>query len=149
MGIHIFNEMSDDSGYARPHYEAFDNWLKGISRETVQVKQTEADLIFRRTGITFSLNGDEGGTERLKLQVFHETSYRYDQLIRRSIQMLRMTPSKTQRQNIIHWQLDLPGKATPWTDAFGNLCHCLVLDNATQDIVLRARRGGFAGVRPR
>ena len=65
MGNHIFNEMSDESGFARPHYETFDQWLKGISRETVQVKQTEADLIFRRTGITFSLNGDEGGTERL------------------------------------------------------------------------------------
>ena len=61
----IFNEMSDDSGIARPHYEAFDHWLQGISRDTVAVKQTEADLIFRRTGITFSLNGDEGGTERL------------------------------------------------------------------------------------
>ena len=60
----IFNEMCDEAGYARPHYEAFDQWLKGISRETVQVKQTEADLIFRRTGITFSLTGDEGGTER-------------------------------------------------------------------------------------
>ena len=65
MGNHIFNEMSDESGFARPHYETFDQCLKGISRETVQVKQTEADLIFRRTGITFSLNGDEDGTERL------------------------------------------------------------------------------------
>ena len=75
----------------------------------------------------------------MKLQVFHETSYRYEQPVRRSIQMLRMTPAKTQRQNVLHWQLDLPGKATPWTDAFGNLCHCLVLENASQDIVLRAR----------
>jgi len=75
----------------------------------------------------------------MKLHVFHETSYGYDQLIRRSIQMLRMTPPKTQRQHILHWQLDLPGKATAWTDAFGNPCHCLVLENPTQDIVLRAR----------
>jgi transglutaminase-like putative cysteine protease len=75
----------------------------------------------------------------MKLQVFHETTYHYDQLIRRSIQMLRMTPPKTHRQHIAHWQLDLPGKATPWTDAFGNHCLCLVLESATQDIVLRAR----------
>ena len=34
----IFNEMSDDSGYARPHYEAFDTWLKGVSADTIQVK---------------------------------------------------------------------------------------------------------------
>jgi transglutaminase-like putative cysteine protease len=49
-----------------------------------------------------------------------------------------MTPAETQRQNVLNWQLDLPGKATHWTDAFGNLCHCLVLENASQDIVLRA-----------
>ena len=75
----------------------------------------------------------------MKLQVFHETSYRYEQPVRRSIQMLRMTPAKTQRQNILHWHLDLPGKATHWTDAFGNLCHSLVLESASQEIVLRAR----------
>jgi uncharacterized circularly permuted ATP-grasp superfamily protein len=65
MSSTIFNEMSDAQGIARPHYQAFDNWLKGVSADTVHAKQTEADLIFRRTGITFSLNGDEGGTERL------------------------------------------------------------------------------------
>jgi transglutaminase-like putative cysteine protease len=75
----------------------------------------------------------------MKLRVFHETSYRYDQPVRRSIQMLRMTPAKTQRQNVLHWHLDLPGKATPWTDAYGNLCHCLVMENTSQDIVLRAQ----------
>ena len=38
----------------------------------------------------------------MKLQVFHETSYRYEQPVRRSIQMLRMTPAKTQRQNVLN-----------------------------------------------
>ena len=75
----------------------------------------------------------------MKLHVFHETSYRYDQPVRRSIQMLRMTPPNTQRQRIVNWHLDMPGKATAWTDAFGNFCHCLVLENATQEIVLRSR----------
>ena len=65
MATPIFNEMMDDKGHPRAHYEAFDAWLKGCSPEMVQLKQTEADLISRRTGITFSLNGDEDGTERL------------------------------------------------------------------------------------
>jgi uncharacterized circularly permuted ATP-grasp superfamily protein len=65
MATPIFNEMSDAAGLPRPHYQAFDAWLKGVNSETVHLKQTEADLIFRRTGITFSLNGDEDGTERL------------------------------------------------------------------------------------
>lgn len=65
MAHAIFDEMRQSNGLARSHYTTFDTWLKGISAETVQQKQIEADLIFRRTGITFSLNGDEGGTERL------------------------------------------------------------------------------------
>ena len=68
MARTIFDEMRQTNGLAREHYATFDNWLKGISAETVQQKQTEADLIFRRTGITFSLNGDEGGTEKVLLE---------------------------------------------------------------------------------
>ena len=67
MAHAIFDEMRQSNGLARSHYATFDAWLKGISAETVQQKQTEADFIFRRTGITFALNGDEGGTERLIL----------------------------------------------------------------------------------
>ncbi len=74
----------------------------------------------------------------MKLHVFHETRYSYDHDFKRSIQMLRMTPPKTTRQNVVKWQLHLPQKASPWTDAFGNLCHCLVLEHAASDIVLRA-----------
>ena len=58
----------------------------------------------------------------MKLQVLHETWYRYAQPIRRSIQMLRMTPATTPGQQVHHWQLNMPGKATAWTDAYGNLC---------------------------
>ena len=65
MAAPIFNEMCDDDGHPRAHYEAFDAWLKSYPEEMVHLKQTEADLISRRTGITFSLNGDEDGTERL------------------------------------------------------------------------------------
>lgn len=65
MATPLFNEMSDDKGKPRAHYQAFDAWLKACPPEMVQLKQTEADLISRRTGITFSLNGDEDGTERL------------------------------------------------------------------------------------
>jgi len=61
----IYNEMCDASGQPRSHYQAFDAWLKACPEEMVHQKQTEADLISRRTGITFSLNGDEDGTERL------------------------------------------------------------------------------------
>ena len=57
--------MVSASGEPRPHYAALDEWLKSISSETVKAKRNEADLIFRRTGITFSLGGEDGGIERL------------------------------------------------------------------------------------
>lgn len=74
----------------------------------------------------------------MKLHVFHETRYSYDHDFKRSIQMLRMTPPPTSRQQVLNWKLHLPHKATPWVDAFGNQCHCLVLENPANDIVLRA-----------
>ena len=57
--------MVSAGGEPRPHYAALDEWLKSISSETVKAKRNEADLIFRRTGITFSLGGEDGDTERL------------------------------------------------------------------------------------
>jgi transglutaminase-like putative cysteine protease len=74
----------------------------------------------------------------MKLHVFHETKYSYDHDFKRSIQMLRMTPPKTTRQNVLNWQLHLPQKASPWVDAYGNLCHCLVLELPAKVITLRA-----------
>ena len=52
MSNSIFNEMSDAQGIARPHYEAFDAWLKGLSADTVQVKQTEAATRARTRNVT-------------------------------------------------------------------------------------------------
>ena len=52
-------------GGVRAHYAAYAQWLAAQSAESMASKRSEADLLFRRTGITFSLAGDEGGTERL------------------------------------------------------------------------------------
>jgi transglutaminase-like putative cysteine protease len=75
----------------------------------------------------------------MSIHVFHETTYRYEHAFKRSIQMLRMTPPHTERQTVQNWQLRLPHKATPWMDAYGNLCHCLVLEQPAQEIVLCAQ----------
>jgi len=72
------------------------------------------------------------------IQVFHETTYNYDHAFKRSIQLLRMTPPNTERQTVLDWHLRLPQKATPWRDAYGNLCHCLTLEEAAKEIVLCA-----------
>ncbi|MFZ6655739.1 circularly permuted type 2 ATP-grasp protein [Undibacterium sp. TJN19] len=68
----FFNEMAAE--YAgtpgntvdtREHYREFCNWLGQQSAETLQRKRAEADLSFRRVGITFAVYGDDAGTERL------------------------------------------------------------------------------------
>jgi uncharacterized circularly permuted ATP-grasp superfamily protein len=62
----FFDEMyADDSGTVREHYRAFESWLSEQSPELIERKRAEADLIFRRVGITFAVYGNDAGTERL------------------------------------------------------------------------------------
>lgn len=67
----FYNEMylpQEDATPApkvRPHYEDFANWLGQQSSKTLASKRAEADLLFRRVGITFAVYGNEAGTERL------------------------------------------------------------------------------------
>jgi uncharacterized circularly permuted ATP-grasp superfamily protein len=61
----VYDEMFDSGQLPRDHYAAYAEWLASTSPEQMAGKRAEADLIFRRIGITFSVYGDEGGTERL------------------------------------------------------------------------------------
>jgi uncharacterized circularly permuted ATP-grasp superfamily protein len=60
-----FDEMLAPNGQVRPHYQDFSRWLDLQAPERLQNKRAEADLIFRRVGITFAVYGEESGTERL------------------------------------------------------------------------------------
>ena len=60
-----YDEMVDAKGQVRPHYRAFSQWLSNEPADAMAVRQIEADVTFRRVGITFSVAGDEAGTERL------------------------------------------------------------------------------------
>jgi uncharacterized circularly permuted ATP-grasp superfamily protein len=62
----FFDEMyADGSGKVREHYREFEAWLSEQSAVTIARKRAEADLIFRRVGITFAVYGNDAGTERL------------------------------------------------------------------------------------
>jgi uncharacterized circularly permuted ATP-grasp superfamily protein len=62
----FFDEMYvDGSSTAREHYREFEAWLAEQPPETIARKRAEADLIFRRVGITFAVYGNDAGTERL------------------------------------------------------------------------------------
>ena len=62
-----------ESGDVREHYKAYARWLAGQDQGVMQARREEAEVIFRRVGITFAVYGeldedknkDEGGTERL------------------------------------------------------------------------------------
>jgi len=58
-----------DAGAVRPHYEAYARWLAAQDPQTMRVRREEAEVIFRRVGITFAVYGDKdedgSGTERL------------------------------------------------------------------------------------
>ena len=65
MSATPFDEMYTPGGEIRPHYLDFSRWLEIQTPEKLQNKRAEADLIFRRVGITFAVYGEESGTERL------------------------------------------------------------------------------------
>ncbi|GAA4340561.1 circularly permuted type 2 ATP-grasp protein [Pigmentiphaga soli] len=60
-----YNEMQYEDGQFRRHYERFCAWQARQTGEGMARKRAEADLVFRRVGITFAVDGDAGGTERL------------------------------------------------------------------------------------
>lgn len=61
----FYDEMYDAGGVVRPHYREFARWLGDTPPELLAQRRREADLLFHRAGITFTLYGDEQGTERL------------------------------------------------------------------------------------
>jgi len=75
--MHTFDEMVAklpygdlaNSSQVREHYQAYAQWLAGQSAETMAHRREEAEMIFRRVGITFAVYGekdeDGSGTERL------------------------------------------------------------------------------------
>ncbi|NBA96708.1 circularly permuted type 2 ATP-grasp protein [Pseudomonas sp. R5(2019)] len=61
----FYNEMYEANGDCRAHYREFARWLANTPVELLEQRRREADLLFHRAGITFTLYGDEQGTERL------------------------------------------------------------------------------------
>lgn len=58
-----------DGSDVRHHYKAYAQWLARQAQSTMQARQAEAEMIFRRVGITFAVYGEKdesgAGTERL------------------------------------------------------------------------------------
>ena len=64
-----FDEMQAAAGAVREHYAAYERWLARQPGDVMRSRREEAEMIFRRVGITFAVYGakdeDGAGTERL------------------------------------------------------------------------------------
>jgi len=60
-----FDEMTALGDGCRSGYELVQAWLAATPAETLRQRQQEAELLFRRIGITFAVYGDAEGEERL------------------------------------------------------------------------------------
>ena len=63
-----FDEMHAAPEQVRDHYEAYQRWLAQQPDGVMRARREEAEMIFRRVGITFAVYGDKDsgeGTERL------------------------------------------------------------------------------------
>jgi len=61
----FFDEMQAGNLDARSIYGAYQRWLKNIPISQLAAKRAEAEVLFRRVGITFNVYGEEDGAERL------------------------------------------------------------------------------------
>jgi uncharacterized circularly permuted ATP-grasp superfamily protein len=60
-----FDEMTGCDGALRPSYAEFKRWLGEIRPDVLDYRRREAELLFRRIGITFAVYGEAESTERL------------------------------------------------------------------------------------
>ncbi|MEO6747606.1 MAG: circularly permuted type 2 ATP-grasp protein, partial [Caldimonas sp.] len=63
-----FDEMRADTATVREHYLGYDRWLAQQPGDAMRLRREEAEVIFRRVGITFAVYGakdDGSGSERL------------------------------------------------------------------------------------
>jgi uncharacterized circularly permuted ATP-grasp superfamily protein len=60
-----FDEMTGVDGAARPPYGELSRWLGEIPADVLDYRRREAELLFRRIGITFSVYGEADAQERI------------------------------------------------------------------------------------
>ena len=69
MPVPMFDEMQRTPEAVRPNYVAYARWLAAQPADVMRARREEAEVIFRRVGITFAVYGakdeDGAGTERL------------------------------------------------------------------------------------
>ena len=60
-----FDEMKGHDGGVRPAYDELSRWLEEVPPDVLDYRRREAELLFRRIGITFAVYGEADAQERL------------------------------------------------------------------------------------
>jgi uncharacterized circularly permuted ATP-grasp superfamily protein len=63
--VAVFDEMKGMNGGVRPVYGELSRWLEEIPPDVLDYRRREAELLFRRIGITFAVYGEADAQERL------------------------------------------------------------------------------------
>jgi transglutaminase-like putative cysteine protease len=70
----------------------------------------------------------------MQLHIRHQTLYRYEEPVKRSVQNLRLTPRRDQSQHALTWRITAPGRSHSQIDAHGNVVHLLTVDEPHREI---------------
>ncbi len=60
-----FDEMIGRDGNCRDAYRVFQHWLKTAPQALLEGRREEAEMLFRKVGITFAVYGDDEGEEKI------------------------------------------------------------------------------------
>jgi len=76
----------------------------------------------------------------MRIQIHHETTYRFEMPASYSVQALHLKPMETGTQKLIRWKLVFPNTAS-WTetqDVFGNVLHMLYVSRPHNNVTISA-----------
>jgi len=75
----------------------------------------------------------------MQLHILHRTAYRYEEPVKYTAQILRLTPRREGAQRILSWTIRAPGRRTEQVDAHGNTTHLLTLEDPHRAIEIDVR----------
>lgn len=75
----------------------------------------------------------------MKIQINHSTQYFYESEVKKSVQLLRVTPQTLAHQKVLMWQLSLPRYSAEVFDGFGNYCTVLNMNEPHSMLNIQAQ----------
>jgi transglutaminase-like putative cysteine protease len=75
----------------------------------------------------------------MQLHIRHVTRYRYDRVVKYSVQSLHLTPRRDSCQRALAWTITAPGRRLEQIDAHGNISHLVTIEQPHREIQIVVR----------